>query len=644
MKTRSDQKFKFFILTAIFLLLTSFTLPAANRDTCPTFGSRSLDTISQTASITKSHQQIYVTFHYEITLIYIPTHHSSQCRMHDITHHGPQGQTYDPLNRPASTSVDSASASETQAFTYDPDGNLTQTVTDGSTSAMSYDAFGRLSSRTFETGKTVSYSYYPNGQLHTITDNLGSTIGYQYNKSGLLDSVKDGNNHTLAAYTYTDEGQIDTITQPGATTTFSYDNAGRILTETAKDTNNAVIVQDSFIYDDAGNITHKTETRSDKTWDIDYTYTTDNRLKGYTITDSQVTNHESQVTVVEYDYDSAGNRTSSRITDHESQITVVTYTYNDFNQLTASTTKHPDGTETVTTYQYDQGGRLTSSQITNHESQVTAVEYGYNGFGYMVSARTQTPQTTSEATYTYSYDGKRISKYIDGTLYDYTYTGSNLLETYADTAGRIAKYSYGNALISQTNATGSSEPVVTDYQNSVCASVSASDGALTLFAYDPFGKVRYQSNSDITPGLGWLSRQFDKETGNNYLINRYYNADTARFLSPDQYQYVDPAIPFTWNLYQYAFANPLVNVDPEGNMSPGMESQANRKLLMSMTDEQRDQFIHDDLEIQKGMLFDAPPEFVMGMITGIPAILKMVALELSSKIQHLSSNTRRKAP
>jgi len=172
-----------------------------------------------------------------------------------------------------------------------------------------------------------------------------------------------------------------------------------------------------------------------------------------------------------------------------------------------------------------------------------------------------TPQTTSEAAYTYSYDGKRISKYMNGTLYDYTYSGSNLLETYADTAGRIAKYTYGNALISQTNATGSFESVVTDYQNSVIAALTP---APTLFAYDPFGKVRYQSNSDSPQGLGWLGRQFDSETGNHYLINRYYNADRGSFLSPDQYQYVNNATPFTFNLYQYGYANPMTYTDLEG--------------------------------------------------------------------------------
>ena len=369
-------------------------------------------------------------------------------------------------------------------------------------------------------------------------------------------AVPYSRNNTLAAYTYTDEGYVDTITQPGAVTTFTHDNAGRILTQTAKDNDNHILVADTFTYDTAGNITHKTETRGDETWDIDYTYTTDHRLSGYTIKQGNTT-----LQTVAFQYDTAGNRTKETRTAGD-QTTTIDYTYNNFNQLVSSTTTHPDTTTATASYEYDQAGRLTAEHAETAEGEEVKT-YGYNAFGHLVSVASTTPQATSEASYQYAYDGKRISKYLNGTLYDYTYTGNNLLETYADTAGRIAKYTYGHALISQSDATGSSESVVTDYQNSVVALLPPTPTP-TLFAYNPFGKLRYTNNPDSPQTLGWLSRQFDSETGNNYLINRYYNADRGSFLSPDRYQYVNNATPFTFNLYQYGYANPLVNVDPEG--------------------------------------------------------------------------------
>ncbi|NOY21997.1 MAG: RHS repeat-associated core domain-containing protein [Acidobacteria bacterium] len=143
-------------------------------------------------------------------------------------------------------------------------------------------------------------------------------------------------------------------------------------------------------------------------------------------------------------------------------------------------------------------------------------------------------------------------------------------------------------MISQTDATGNTESTITDYQNSVIALLNPStihDPLSTAFAYDPFGKLRYTNNSDTPQTLGWLGRQYDKETDNNYLINRYYNADRGSFLSPDRYQYVNNAIPFTWNLYQYGYANPLVNVDPEGLKSRKINGQEYQLVPVSGTDE-----------------------------------------------------------
>jgi len=111
------------------------------------------------------------------------------------------------------------------------------------------------------------------------------------------------------------------------------------------------------------------------------------------------------------------------------------------------------------------------------------------------------------------------------------------------------------------HGTLNTEHILTDYQNSVIATLTPTP---TLYAYSPFGKLRY-TNSEGTPQpLGWLGRQYDSETGNNYLINRYYSSDRGNFLSPDQYEYVNNAIPFTFNLYQYGYANPLRYEDRDG--------------------------------------------------------------------------------
>ena len=75
----------------LLLLLISFTLSAANWNTCAAFGTKTINTISETASITQKPEQLNLTFHWQITVIRIPTIHHPQCRRHGYTIHGPQG-------------------------------------------------------------------------------------------------------------------------------------------------------------------------------------------------------------------------------------------------------------------------------------------------------------------------------------------------------------------------------------------------------------------------------------------------------------------------------------------------------------------------------------------------------------------------
>jgi RHS repeat-associated protein len=59
---------------------------------------------------------------------------------------------------------------------------------------------------------------------------------------------------------------------------------------------------------------------------------------------------------------------------------------------------------------------------------------------------------------------------------------------------------------------------------------------------------------------------YDDETGYYYLKARYYNPEIARFITEDTYRgkYTDP---LSLNRYMYALNNPVIYIDPTGNIA-----------------------------------------------------------------------------
>ena len=103
-----------------------------------------------------------------------------------------------------------------------------------------------------------------------------------------------------------------------------------------------------------------------------------------------------------------------------------------------------------------------------------------------------------------------------------------------------------------------------------------SGNIMVEYNYDAWGnfvaeKVRAASIGSVVVDLAELNAftyrgyYYDKESGLYYLINRYYDPVTGRFISPDDVGYLDFESFFGTNRYAYCLDNPVMYSDPTGH-------------------------------------------------------------------------------
>ena len=103
----------------------------------------------------------------------------------------------------------------------------------------------------------------------------------------------------------------------------------------------------------------------------------------------------------------------------------------------------------------------------------------------------------------------------------------------------------------------------TDAIGSVRLITNQAGAVVAYHDYVPFGtESPLAAVSD--PRL-FAGQERDVETGFDYLGARYFSPAIGRFTRPDDPGYADPGNPQSWNLYTYAFNNPLRYVDPDGH-------------------------------------------------------------------------------
>ncbi len=350
-----------------------------------------------------------------------------------------------------------------EEYTLDADGNrLTSRDKNGNITTCTYDGMGNMLTKTDPAplNYVTTMTYNPGGHPLTIVDAAGYTTNFSYDSAGrlLTQSRAVNGQNVITTFSYSDYGQISSITDPnGNTKTFSYDQYGNISSKTDPQNNTA-----SFTYDLAGRKLTETDPLNHS-----WTYSYDNA--GHVLTATDPMNH-----VTTSVYDNEGQLVS--VTDARSNTSTFSY---DHNGKQSSMT---DPAGRTTSYVYDDNGNLASMT----EPGYATTSYSYDALDRLVS--TSYPDSSSESL-TLDGNGNVTAKTgRNGSTTGFSYDALNRLVQSTDPLNGIIQTEYdplGN-VVSVTDQRGQESTSIYDAASRMISSTDPG-GHTTSFTYDLAG-------------------------------------------------------------------------------------------------------------------------------------------------------------
>ncbi|WP_029920453.1 toxin glutamine deamidase domain-containing protein [Nevskia soli] len=233
-------------------------------------------------------------------------------------------------------------ASSADLYTYDGDGNLTQTVVDsgrlGLTTNISYDAFRRTTQVLDPIGNSTTTTFGdPLGLYVATTDALGQSTVTNYDAFGRVSATEDRDGN-ITTYTYSDATQTTTKvdTALGIGTTTVENRQGQVIK--GIDGMGAIT---TYSYDADGNLTNTVDPNGNQT------------VHAYDASDLLTTTVDANGTSTAYAYDAA-RRVSTKTVDPSGLNLKTQFAYNAFGQVSQVT----DPNTAVTRSVFNNDGRL----------------------------------------------------------------------------------------------------------------------------------------------------------------------------------------------------------------------------------------------------------------------------------------------
>ncbi|VAW38450.1 Beta-galactosidase, partial [hydrothermal vent metagenome] len=406
------------------------------------------------------------------------------------------------------------------SYTYDNNGNkLSETDFNGNTTTFSYDNVNRLITKTEPETKVTNYTYDNVGNVLTeTTSDRESTYSYDpkryfltsFTGSGGGKAKTENSKSANTTRTVDGEGNILSETDPnGNTTTLTYDNFNRVLTESA-----ALGSGKLYTYDGNGNIAAEVTTNPGNTQTRTYSYNSANYLTSYIDATGNTTSYQNDgngnvttetrpqgkvtsyqynnlnlvtsktqtgdpVAAWQYSYDSAGNL----VTEILPNGNVINTTYDNLNRPTRKT----DSIGTISSFSYDANSNI----ITETYGNSNLTTYNYNGLNQRLGA---SKPLFRGHTYTYTLFGEMKSDSgPNGTInYSINSLGQRTSATGPNGYNESYNYDANDNLTSFTDSRGTS----TNYSiNSLNQTTSQTTDLFSkTFSYDTLGNKLSESD------------------------------------------------------------------------------------------------------------------------------------------------------
>jgi RHS repeat-associated protein len=455
--------------------------------------------------------------------------------------------TYDSRNREIASEWSDGSQRITKA--YDAAGRMVLEDNGISRITYAYDSLGRLASETEDLTKlpgaedkdpvarTLRYTYTADGKRDSLTYPDGSFLKYAYDAKGqLTDVLGDGVPPPIASYVYDMAGNATRLPRENATeTAMAYDDVNRLteMTDSRSSGRKSPISVLDYAYDEADNRTSTTQSfDSDGDGSVEVTKDSYGYDATYQVTDVSYGKNEQ----VSYTYDAVGNRMS---VNEDGKVSL--YNVNSLNQYTQVDRFMPS---------YDRNGNLAS---------MGEWIYKYDAMNRLCRAT----NGRMEARFYYDAKNRCVARSYNGEITFNYYDGWKLIEERDSKGRQLARYVHGkriDEIVVMVNQRGVFYPH-RDVLGNVTFLTDTAGRVVERYSYSVDGKVTVSDNrggilkgSAVGNRFMYTGREWLPKVGLYDYRNRVYSAELGRFVQTDPIRFSAGDV----NIYRYV-ANAMLN-------------------------------------------------------------------------------------